>query len=75
MLGDGLAGTVPVMRELEGESFDPLELDPEAPENIHVQQVVKVSDDQGRTGIGALEQIVIGPHGPSGLTGLFDGAS
>ena len=60
---------------VEGESFDPLELDPEAPENIHVQQVVKVRDDQGRTGIGALEQIVIGPHGPSGLTGLFDGAS
>jgi len=60
---------------VEGESFDPLDLDPEAPENIHVQQVVTVADDQGRTGIGALEQLVIGPHGPSGLTGLFDGAS
>ena len=61
--------------EVASEHFDPLELDPEAPENVHVQQVVKVADDHGRTGIGALEQIVIGPHTPSGLTGLFDGSA
>ena len=56
-----------------GESFDPLELDPLAPENVHIQQVVKVSDGE-RTGIGALEQILIGPYEPSGFTELLDGA-
>lgn len=59
---------------LHGESFDPDELDLLAPENVHVQQVVRASDGQ-RSGIGALEQIVLGPHEPSGLTGLLDGAS
>ena len=59
--------------EIGGESFDPLELDPLAPENIHVQQVVRASDGE-RTGIGALEQIVIGPYAPAGFTDFFDGA-
>lgn len=58
--------------EVAGESFDPADLDLEAPENIHVQQVVTVSDGH-RTGIGVLEQIVVGPYSPSGLTGFFDG--
>ncbi len=56
-----------------GESFDPLELDLLAPENIHVQQVVKATDGE-RHGIGALEQIVVGPYAPSGFTGVLDGA-
>jgi len=56
------------------ESFDPLTLDPGAPENIHVQQVVKVSDGE-RHGIGALEQMVIGPYAPAGFTGMLDGAA
>ncbi len=60
--------------EMSGESFDPLDLDPLAPENIHVQQVVKVSDGD-RQGIGALEQIVIGPYEPAGFTEFLDGAS
>lgn len=60
--------------EIGGESFDPLELDLLQPENIHVQQVVKVTDGE-RTGIGALEQIVIGPYAPAGFTGMVDGAS
>lgn len=60
--------------EIGGESFDPHELDPLAAENIHVQQVVRVSDDTGRTGIGALEQLCIGPYAPAGFTDWFDGA-
>jgi len=56
-----------------GESFDPLKLDLLAPENIHVQQVVRVTDGE-QTGIGALEQIVIGPYAPAGFTGFSDGA-
>ena len=59
--------------EIAGESFDPAELDLLAPENIHVQQVVRVSDGE-RTGIGALEQIVIGPYAPAGFTEMLDGA-
>lgn len=57
-----------------GESFDPLRLDPLAPENIHVQQVVTVTDGE-RSGIGALEQMLIGPYTPSGFTGMLDGAT
>ena len=56
-----------------GESFDPLQLDPLAAENVHVQQVVAVTDGE-RRGIGALEQVVIGPYGPAGFTDLLDGA-
>jgi hypothetical protein len=55
------------------ESFHPNELDLLAPENIHVQQVVQASDGQ-RTGIGVLEQLVIGPYGPAGLAEFLDGA-
>lgn len=59
--------------EIAGESFDPAELDLLAPDNIHVQQVVTATDGE-RTGIGALEQIVVGPYAPAGFTGMFDGA-
>jgi hypothetical protein len=44
-----------------------------APENIHVQQVVRASDGS-RTGVGVLEQASIGPYRPAGFTDLFDGA-
>lgn len=56
------------------ESFDPAELNLLAPDNIHVQQVCRVHDGE-RDGIGVLEQIAFGPHRPSGLTGLLDGAA
>ena len=59
--------------EIGGESFDPQQLDPLAPEHLHVQQVVHASDGE-RTGVGVLEQICLGPHEPSGFAGLFDGA-
>lgn len=55
------------------ESWDPEELDLLAVENIHVQQVCRVSDGQ-RTGMGALEQIVVGPYAPAGFTEALDGA-
>lgn len=59
---------------IEGESFDVNSLNLLAPENIHVQQVVRTSDGT-RTGIGALEQIVIGPYAPAGFSDMFDGAT
>lgn len=54
------------------ESFDPRQLDNLAPENIHVQQVVKASDGE-REGVGVLEQIVIGPYAPGGFKDFLDG--
>ena len=50
------------------------DLDPLAPQHIHVQQLcdVRVGDE---TGVGILEQLVIGPHDPSGFRDLFDGAA
>ena len=55
------------------ESFDPRQLDLLAPDNLHVQQVVKASDGE-REGIGVLEQIVLGPYAPGGFTDFLDGA-
>lgn len=60
--------------EIGSESFDPAELDLTRPENLHVQQIVRATDGS-RTGIGVLEQIAIGPHSPSGLTGALEGFS
>ena len=56
------------------DAFDANGLDLLAPENLHVQQVVRARDDMGE-GIGVVEQVVIGPHAPSGFTALLDGSS
>jgi hypothetical protein len=56
-----------------GESFDPRQLNPLAPENLHVQQVVRARDGT-REGVGVLEQVVFGPYAPAGFTEFFDGA-
>ncbi|NJN51080.1 MAG: hypothetical protein HC809_04175 [Gammaproteobacteria bacterium] len=58
---------------LGGESFDPRQLDLLARENVHVQQVVRATDGT-RTGVGVLEQVVVGPYAPAGFTQFFDGA-
>lgn len=50
------------------------DLDPAAPHHTHVQQLVRARWGD-RTGVGVLEQLAIGDHEPSGLRGLFDGAS
>jgi hypothetical protein len=55
-----------------GEDFAVEELDTVEPWSIHVQQVMRATWGN-RTGLGVLEQLAIGPHDPSGLTGLFDG--
>ncbi len=56
-----------------GEDHDVDDLDGLAPEQIHVQQVVRAKWED-RTGLGVLEQLVIGPHAPSGFADLLDGA-
>jgi hypothetical protein len=50
------------------------ELDTLDPTCVHVQQVVRATWGE-RTGLGVLEQLVIGPHAPSGFRDLFDGAA
>lgn len=49
------------------------DVDPATPHHTHVQQLVRVTWGD-RVGTGVLEQLMIGQHEPSGLTGLFDGA-
>jgi hypothetical protein len=56
-----------------GESWKVDELDPLAYENLHVQQVCRVRMGE-RVGIGALEQLVLGSHRPSGFKSFLDGA-
>jgi hypothetical protein len=48
-------------------------VDPLDPTKIHVQQLVRATSGD-RTGIGVLEQLVIGPHEPSGFADVLDGA-
>lgn len=49
------------------------------PGSIHVQAFAKatllVDGEVRQRGCGILEQLVVGPHDPSGFTGLLDGAS
>ncbi|MGZ4145840.1 MAG: hypothetical protein ACXVPP_11860 [Actinomycetota bacterium] len=49
------------------------ELDPSDPTTFHVEQLVRArcGDEEG---IGVLEQLVLGPHAPTGFTGYMDGA-
>ena len=49
------------------------DLNPLDPRHIHVQELCCARMGE-REGIGILEQLVIGPHEPSGFEGLFDGA-
>ena len=49
------------------------DIDPLARQNLHIQNMCKVTLD-GKPGWGILEQIAIGPHQPTGLTGLLDPA-
>jgi hypothetical protein len=58
------------------------DMDPNAPwnipENLHIQEIVraKLSGPGGQTseGIGAFEQLFMGPHKPSGFKSMLDGA-
>jgi hypothetical protein len=58
---------------VHGESFAVDGCPPLEPRFVHVQELVRAHWGN-RTGIGVLEQLVIGPHHPTGLTGLLDGA-
>ena len=55
------------------ESVKLAELAPLDPRAIHVQQLCRARLGPHQ-GTGVLEQLVIGPHAPSGFTGMLDGA-
>jgi len=48
-------------------------LDPLDARHVHVQQLVRARMGE-RQGLGVLEQLILGPHAPSGFTALLDGA-
>lgn len=50
------------------------DLDPTEPWHLHVQQVVRARWGD-RVGVGVFEQLAINDHRPTGLQGLFDGAT
>jgi hypothetical protein len=63
---------------VEREDFVVAELDPMQPHHLHIQAVADVTmtkpDGSVRRGRGVLEQLVIGPHAPSGFKGVLDPA-
>ena len=58
--------------EVGRESIPLKEFDPLDPTSLHLQNVCRARME-GRTGVGVLEQIALGPHRPTGLTGFNDG--
>jgi hypothetical protein len=70
----GWKGELAVARE----DFRPDDLNPLEAANLHIQAIAKAvhsSEIGGSEGIGLVEQLVIGPHAPSGFTGMLDGAT
>jgi len=64
---------------VEREDFDLATMNRAMPHHLHVQALSKVrwTDAAGRVrvGRGVFEQLVLGPHAPSGFTGILDVAS
>lgn len=56
------------------ESWRPADCAPMDPRHIHVQQLCRARMGS-HVGVGVFEQLVIGPHAPSGFQGLLDPAS
>ena len=57
-----------------GESWVLSEIDPSIPFHLHIQAVCRATLGT-RQGIGILEQLILGPHAPTGFKELFDMAS
>ncbi len=63
---------------VEREDMRPDQLDPLDLSHLHIQAIATARHEGGGTasdGIGIVEQLVIGPHAPSGFAGLNDGAA
>jgi hypothetical protein len=60
-----------------GDRWTVAELDPLALPHVHIQALCRATltgRGEPRRGVGILEQLVLGPHAPSGLQGILDGA-
>jgi hypothetical protein len=60
--------------KVAGEEHKVEDLDTLALDCVHVQQVMRATWGE-RRGLGVMEQLVLGPHDPSGFRGLLDGAA
>ena len=60
--------------EVGSDMWETATLDPLLPENYHVEQLVHVHSDRGE-GVGVLEQLILGPHSPTGFTDWTSGAA
>lgn len=63
--------------EVACDVLDTATLNDNAPEHMHIQAISRATLDDGRTrteGVGVLEQLLLGPHAPSGFKGLLDPA-
>jgi hypothetical protein len=55
--------------------YDLAAMDETLPPNLHVQAFCRARMTEGgrsREGVGVLEQLILGPHAPSGFRGLVD---
>ncbi len=61
------------------EDYEPSSLPWQIPENLHIQEIVRATHrgpgGEAATGIGAFEQLFLGPHAPSGFKDVLDGAA
>lgn len=61
------------------EDYEPAKMPWQQPDNLHIQEIVRARHEGpgglSSEGIGAFEQLFIGPHGPSGFRDLLDGAA
>lgn len=60
-------GAIVDSEDLDQSTMEPLDF-----HNIHVQHVVRVTG--AASGLGVVEQLIIGPYQPAGVTSLLDGA-
>lgn len=58
---------------VDGVTWTLADLDPMDPRHLHVQQLCRARSGSDQ-GLGVLEELVIGPHAPSGFTSILDPA-
>ena len=59
---------------IAGESWNLDDIEPLRPENVHIQEVIRVQSGDS-VGVGVLEQLVVGPYPRYGFKELLDGAN
>jgi hypothetical protein len=63
--------------KVESEVYDLATLDDNDPRWMHIQGIARATLEfagETHSGLGVVEQMFVGPHAPSGMSGLFDPA-